>query len=194
MMRAAASALGLLVLGAAIVVGAFAAFGAFGPKAPQSPQTSSEGTTTEQARKAKQEAVSLGQTVTTGDLSWTISEAHPTTVIDKVIPPPRPRYGNFVVVTFTVKNVSDEPVTLVPGDMAIIDNDGEDFSSEAALNSGYVEFDRSPLFNELSLLEPGASREGEVNFELPVGAKGAVVRLGDGDPVANDEKYVDLEL
>ncbi len=194
MMRNVASALGLLVMGALIVVGMLAAFGAIGNKAPQSPQVEASETTTEQVSQLEREAAVLGETVTAGDVSWTVTDAHPATELNKDTPPQKPRPGNFVVVNFTVENVSEEPVTLVPGEMVIIDNEGRRFPAEAALNSPYVPFDKNILFNEKSLLEPGTTREGEVNFEVPVGASGSVLQLGDTNPNVNEEKYVDLEL
>jgi hypothetical protein len=78
--------------------------------------------------------------------------------------------------------------------MTLIDNEGRRFPAEAALNSGYLPHDLNILFNERSLLEPGTTREGEVNFELPVGASGLVLELGDTDPNVDEEQHVALEL
>ena len=50
------------------------------------------------------------------------------------------------------------------------------------------------LFNERGLLEPGVSREGRVNLELPVGASASVAQLGDTDPTVEEEEYIDLGL
>jgi Domain of unknown function (DUF4352) len=193
-MRNVGSTLGLLVMGALIVVGMLAAFGAIGNKVPQSPQVEASETTTEQVSQLEREAAALGEPVTAGDLSWTVIDARKETELHKETPPPKPRPGNFVVVNFTVENVSEEPVTLVPGEMVIVDNEGRRFPAEAAINSSYVPFDKNILFNEKSLLEPGTTREGEVNFELPVGASGSVLQLGDANPNADEEKYVDLKL
>jgi hypothetical protein len=193
-MRNLASALGLLVMGALIVVGMLAAFGAIATKAPQSPQVEASETTAEQVSQLEQEATPLGEAVTAGDVSWTVTDAHRVNELQKDTPPPKPWPGNFVVVTFTVENVSEEPVTLVPGEMVIIDNEGRRFPAEAALNSSYVEFDKNILFNEKSLLEPGTTREGEVNFQLPAGGSGSVLQVGDTNPNVDEEKYIDLEL
>src|SRR5215217_5561702 len=131
--RNVGSTLGLLVMGALIVVGMLAAFGAIGNKVPQSPQVEASETTTEQVSQLEQDATPLGEAVTAGDVSWTVTDARRVTELHKATPPPKPWPGNFVVVTFTVENVSEEPVTLVPGEMVIIDNEGRRFPAEAAL-------------------------------------------------------------
>jgi hypothetical protein len=193
-LRNAASLLGLALMGVVIVVGTLAAFGGIGEKAPQGPQTVASETTAEDVSELAEAASPLGETVTAGDVSWTVTEARTSTELNKDTPPPKPRFGNFVIVTYTVENVSEEPFTLSAGEMTIIDNEGRRFPAEAALNSGYVPHDQNILFNEKSLLEPGATEEGEVNFELPVGASGLVLQLGDADPTVNEEQNVDLEL
>lgn len=184
--------LGLALMGVVIVVGTLAAFGGIGEKAPQGAQTVSEETTAEEVSQLAQSATPLGEAVTAGDVSWTVEEARRESELNKDTPPPKPRSGNFVTVTFTAENVSEEPFTLTAGEMTLIDNEGRRFPAEAAINSGYVPHDLNILFNEKSLLEPGMTREGEVNFELPVGASGLVLELGDADPNVEEEQYVDL--
>jgi hypothetical protein len=193
-LRSAVSLLGLVLMGVVIVVGTLAAFGAVSEKSPQGPQTVAAETTAEEVSELAQSATPLEEAVSAGDVSWTVEEARRVTELTKDTPPPKPRSGNFVTVTFTVENVSEEPFTLAAGEMTIIDNEGRRFPAEAAINSGYVPHDLNILFNERSLLEPGTTREGEVNFELPVGASGLVLELGDADPNVDEEQYVDLEL
>jgi hypothetical protein len=43
-------------------------------------------------------------------------------------------------------------------------------------------------------VKSGETKEGEVNIELPTGASASIVELGDADPTANEEKYVNLGL
>lgn len=194
MLKNAASLLGLALMGVVIVVGALAAFGAVGEKATRPPQTVSEETTAEEVSELQRSASPLGEAVTAGDVSWTITEARKVTELDKDLPPPKPRSGNFVTVNFTVENISEEPFTLTGGEMTLLDNEGRTFPAEAALNSGYMPHDKNILFNEKSLMEPGMSQEGEVHFEVPVEASGVVLKVGDADPTVEEEKYVDLEL
>jgi Domain of unknown function (DUF4352) len=190
-------ALGIIALFVAIVVGMLAAFGAFGEKAPQGLQAGGFGgerTTAAQTKQAERSTNSIGQTVTTGDLSWIVTDAHQATEIHKQTWPPKTQGGNFVVVAFTVENVSDKPVTLTAGSMSVLSNDGQKLPAEARYNSDYVEDEKNILFNERSLLQPGETREGEVNFALPLGASATIVQLEDNDPTANKEQYVDLGL
>lgn len=196
MTRVFVGMLGLVVLGFAIVLGLFVAFGDLGAETPTESTVVGLEATPEQAGQDEPtaEAAAIGETVNTGDVSWTVTEARRESELTKDTPPPKPRPGNFVTVTFTVENVSEEPFTLSAGEMTIIDNEGRRFPAEAALNSGYVPHDLNILFNEKSLLEPGMTREGEVNFELPVGASGPVLEVGDADPTVDEEQNVDLEL
>lgn len=195
--------LGLIALFIAMALGLLATFGVFGQKpleafsgkTPVGSQPSgSEGTTAEGVNQLKQRAANIGETVTAGDLSWTITDARRTSEINKKTPPPKTKSGNFVVVDFTVKNTSERPVTLTSEFLPLFSDDGRKFTPQSAANGGYVEDDKNILFNERSLLQPGETREGRVNIELPLNTSASVVQLGDNDPNVNEEKYVDLKL
>jgi hypothetical protein len=93
---------------------------------------------------------------------------------------------------FTVENVSDRPVTLTGETISLYDAAGTEYLPEPDRNSSYVPYEYNILFNELSLLQPGETREGKVNFEVLPNAAGFVARLGDTDPTVSEEKYVDL--
>jgi hypothetical protein len=195
--------LGLIGLFVATLLGLLATFGAFKEKpfaayagdTPAGSQPSgSEGTTAEGVDQFKQTAATIGETVTAGDLSWTVTDAHQTTEIDKQTPPPKTLSGSFVVVDFTVENISERPVTLTSDFLPLFSDRGRKFPPQSAANSGYVEDDKNILFNEESLLQPGETKEGEANFELPLNTSASVVQLGDNDPTVDEEKYVDLGL
>jgi hypothetical protein len=194
-MKTAAGTLGLIALGIAIVVGMLATFGAFGKKASTNPMPGSPGgrtTAGQEVEQAEQAAVAIGQTVTAGDVSWTVKDAHRPTEVHKNTFPPQTKSGNYVSLTFTAENVSDVPVTLTADSMSLLSDDGQTFPAEAAINSDYVDDKKNILFNERSLLKPGETKEGEVNIELPTGASASIVELGDADPTTSEERYVNL--
>jgi len=192
-MRNAASLLGIIGLFCAIALGMLATFGFFGPKAPVGSSVSAEQVApSETANPRADQAASVGETVRAGGLSWTVTDAHPKDEVSKYTFPPETIPGSFVRLDFTVKNVSDGPVTLTDETIALYDAAGTEYLPEPDRNSSFVQPRYNILFDELGLLEPGETREGKVNFGVSPGARGFVARLGDTDPTVREEKYVDL--
>jgi hypothetical protein len=191
-MRTLASGLGLVAVGVAIVIGMLASFGAFGSKAEQESAAVGLEATVETTNPQAESAAALGQTVTAGDVSWTVTDATEETELRTYTFPPKAVPGSFVIMDFTVENVSDEPVTLTGDTVTLFDASGIDYQPEPDRNSTFVRPELSIFFNEHSLLEPGETKEGRVNFEVLPRASGFVVLLGDTDPTTSEGKYVDL--
>jgi hypothetical protein len=191
--RNAAGVLGIIGLFAAIALGMLATFGFFGPKAPLKASISAEQEAPKEAQRPRAEhAVSVGETVRAGGLSWTVTDAYPKDEVSKYTFPPETIRDSFVRLDFTVKNVSDRPITLTDETIVLYDAAGTQYLPEADLNSSFVLPKYNILFDELGLLEPGESREGKVNFGVLPNAEGFVAQLGDTDPTLHEEKYVDL--
>jgi hypothetical protein len=199
-LRLVASALGLVALVAAMVVGALAATGVLGEAATSSRVGGSQVETPEEPTLVKPETRSIDSSAVAGKLSWTVDEARLTNVVRGFALPPDPLRGNIVVVTFSVENVSDGPVTLNPESLVIVDEEGRKSPPAASVNTEYVVPKYAILFNEGGLLDPGEKKEGKVVFDLsvPFGVypsadlSGFRLQLGDGDPTKKEEKYVDL--
>jgi hypothetical protein len=199
-LRLVASALGLVALVAAMVVGALAATGVLGEAATSSRVGGSQVETPEEPTLVKPETRSIDSSAVAGKLSWTVDEARLTNVVRGFALPPDPLRGNIVVVTFSVENVSDGPVTLNPESLVIVDEEGRKSPPAASVNTEYVVPKYAILFNEGGLLDPGEKKEGKVVFDLsvPFGVNpsadlsGFRLQLGDGDPTKKEEKYVDL--
>jgi hypothetical protein len=199
-LRTVASALGLVALLVAIVVGALAASGVLGEAATSYRVRGSQAEAPEEPTLTEPTTRSIDESVVAGKLSWTVDEARRVDVIHGFTLPPSPLRGNFVVVTFSVKNVSDGPVTLNPDSLVLVDEEGREGPPAASVNTEYVVPDKAILFNERGLLEPGEEKEGKVVFDLSVpfgvnpsaNLSGFRLRLGDGDPSKKEEKYVDL--
>ena len=200
MVKAVAGALGLVALVAAIVVGGLAASGVLGEAATSYRVRGSQTEAPEEPTLAEPTTRTIDESVVAGKLSWTVDEARRVNVIHGFTFPPSPLRGNFVIVTFSVKNVSDGPITLNPDSLVLVDEEGREGPPAASVNTEYVVPDKAILFNEQGLLEPGEEKEGKVNFDLtvPFGVNLSAnlsdfrLRLGDGDPNKKEEKYVDL--
>jgi hypothetical protein len=192
-LRNAAGVLGLIGLFAAIVLGMLATFGFFGPKASERASVSAEQEAPAETHNPRAEqATAVGETVRAGGLSWTVIDAYPKDEVSKYTFPPETIRDSFVRLDFTVKNVSDRPVTLTDETIVLYDAAGTEYLPEADRNSSFVLPKYNILFNELGLLQPGETREGKVNFGVLPNAEGFVAQLGDTDPTLHEEKYVDL--
>lgn len=194
-MRAFFGTLGLIGLVLAMVVGMFAAFGAFGEKVTLSSPTAELDALPEQTVQSEPTtAARTGEAVTTGDVSWTVSDASRESELRRYTFPPKTFPGDYVSIDFTVENVSDEPVTLNDETITLVDSKGNEYRAEAARNNAVVEPDKNLLFGEESLLEPGETKEGKVNFEVLAASSGFKALLGGTDPTVSERRAVDLGL
>ena len=192
MMRNAAGALGIVGLFAAIVIGMLATFGVFGPKASVESIAAGQEATMETTNQRAEQAASIGETVKTGDVAWTVTDAYPKDEVSKYTFPPETVSGSYVRLDFVVENISERPVTLTDEAITLYDASGIEYLPESDRNSTYVPAKYNILFNELSLLHPGETKEGKVNFEVLINAEGFVALLGDTDPTVSQGEYVDL--
>lgn len=193
MVKNAAGALGIVGLFTAIVLGMLATFGIFGlgasvgssiPPGQEAPM----GATNERA----DQAASVGETVSAGDVSWTVTGAFSKDEVSTYTFPPQTVRGSYVHMDFIVENVSDRPVTLTDETIIVYDAAETEYLPEPDRNSAYVPPRYNILFNELGLLHPGETKEGKVNFEVLPNAGGFVAQLGGTDPTVSKGEYVDL--
>jgi len=192
--------LGLIGLAAALVVGALAATGVLSEAATSSSTGGSKAEIPQKAHKAPSATSSIDRSVRAGKLVWAVENARRVNVLPGFALPPDPLHGDYVTITFSVKNVSDGPVTLGSQSLTLLDEKGRESPPAASVNSEYVEPERAILFNERGLLEPGEEKGGRVNFDLIVPFEidpsadlfGFRLRLDDGEPTKKEEKDVDL--
>ena len=122
----------------------------------------------ENPKQLNQHVAAVGQSVTAGDAKWTITDLYQTNGLKKYSFPPSTQQGAFLVVHFKVKNVSDLPVTLTPDSIGLRSKEGRENYAQANVNSGYVKPEKNIIFTEKSLIQPGATVEGVVNFDLGI--------------------------
>lgn len=200
MLRSAAGGLGILAFMGAIVVGSLAAMGIISDAARSFYVGGSEADIVPATRHSEPETRLIGETATAGGLTWTVYSARRTTEVKGFALPPAPLRGDFVIVSFAVENVSDGPVTLTPESLVLVDEAGRESPPAASVNTEYVVPEYAVLFNERALLDRGEEEKGRIVFDLevPFGVNpsadlsGFRLRLGDGDPTVEEERYVDL--
>jgi len=195
--------LGLLSLIAAIVIGSLAAVGVLSDAATSS-RVGAPGNSAAQEEAAQIEPTQrvLNESVSAGKLHWTVHEVSRMSELHAYTYPPTTLHGDFLVVSFTVKNTSEEPVTLTEDSIGLVDGNGLEGHPAASVNSEYVDPEKAILFNEGGLLDPGEDEDGKVNFDLSVpfdiepssDLSGLRLQLGDGDPTVEEGKRLDLGL
>ena len=193
--------LGLLSLIAAVIVGSLAAAGVLSPAATSSRVGAPGNYAAQQAAAPAGPAKRLlDESVSAGNLRWSVHEVSRRSELDAYTYPPTILHGDFLVVSFTVKNTSEVPVTLTEDSIALVARNGFESRPAASVNSEYVEPERAILFNERGLLEPGEEKKGRVNFDLTIpfeinpsaDLSGFRLLLDDDDPTRKEEKYVNL--
>ncbi len=187
---------GMLGLVALFIVIAIGGYGAFVNKLPAGYGTAAgleaAGEATSQQAGQDEQAAGIGETVNAGDVSWSVTDASRETELHTYTFPPKSVPGSYVSIDFTVENVSDRSVTLTGDTISLFDAEGNEFRPEPDRNSTFVKPELNILFNEHSLLQPGESKEGRVNFGVLPRSSGFRALLGDTDPSVSEGRYVDL--
>lgn len=193
-MKTVLGTLGIVALFLALIVGGYGAFISKPSVANSEDPVGLEATAEATNQQAGQAAAAIGETVTAGDVSWTVTDASLETELCSFTFPQECAPGRYVSLEFIAENVTDRPVTLTQKTITLFDASGIEYQPEPDRNSVYVRPELNILFNEHSLLQPGAIKEGKANFEVLPNASGIVALLGDTDLTASEGKYVNLRL
>lgn len=187
---------GMLGLAALFIVMAVGGYGAFVNKLPAGYGTAAgleaTGEATSQQAGQDEQAAGIGETVNAGDVSWSVTDASRETELHTYTFPPKSVPGSYVSIDFTVENVSNRSVTLTGDTISLFDAEGNEFRPEPDRNSTFVKPELNILFNEHSLIQPGESKEGKVNFGVLPNSSGIRALLRDTDPSVSEGRYVDL--
>jgi hypothetical protein len=130
--------------------------------------------------------VKIGQPVTVGDASWTVTSAQPRTQLNS-------RYadskqGNFVVADFAFTNNGTESKTLHSTALKLVDSNQREFDPDTD-TFGYIPNDRDIFLEQVN---PGLTKEGQVIFSVAPGASGFRLELSDTNWFKTGKAYVDL--
>lgn len=136
---------------------------------------------------AKSKAASIGETVTAGDVAWTVRSVQESTELKAF---GQRKRGNFIVVDVTFTNNGNEAVTLDSSSLAILDDKGRTSETDPDA-SMYVPQSQDLFLNQVN---PGVSKQGRAIFDVAPDAKGLILRVGDTNPFGGENAYVDLGL
>lgn len=158
----------LLMIG---LVGCFAIVGGGGEEEP-APQD--------------QSAVSIGEPVPVGDVTWTVTDAKKASRLTARFADPA--QGNFVIVNFRFTNNDNEAVTLHNNSLALFDSEG---------NKSEVDSDKFQYISDnrrilLESINPGVTKEGQVIFTVSPNSSGFKLQAGDTRGGSNKNGYIDM--
>ncbi|MDX6381460.1 MAG: hypothetical protein QOI57_2484 [Rubrobacteraceae bacterium] len=149
------------------------------------------GETGQQAKQSggqpAESTVAVGQPLTVGDVEWTVMDAHPANKLVSSIDSGT-KQGNFVVVDYQIKNISDEGLTPSSQPIALFDGNGRKFKFDT---DTYLYIDWSKVIFRFTVA-PGNSEEGQFIFEVPPDASQFQLQLGEANPFSNNSGYVNL--
>ena len=141
----------------------------------------------EEYAAAKDDAAAVGETVTAGNVAWTVQTAQETTELKAFGSRKR---GNFVIVDVLFKNNSNEPVTLDSSSLVILDDRGRESETDPDA-SMYVPTNQDLFLNQVN---PGVTKRGRAIFDVAPDAEGLILRVGDTNPFGGEDAYVDLGI
>ena len=136
---------------------------------------------------AKKKAAPIGETVTAGNVAWTVQSVQQVTELKSL---GQRKQGNFIVVDLVFKNNGDEAVTLDSASLAILDDKGRTSETDPDA-SMYVPSNQDLFLNQVN---PGVSKQGRAIFNVAPDAKGLILRAGDTNPFGGEDAYVDLGI
>ena len=144
--------------------------------------------------KGKQPAVAIGQPVTVGDVTWTVTNARQADQLRQEGAPKgagKTEQGNFVIVDFDFTNNGNEPANLSTASLALLDSEGRESEPDSD-KFLYIPRDRNVFV--LDRINPGVTQQGQVIFTVAPGASGFTLQLGDGRALSNDTGQVNLGI
>ncbi|MBA3474013.1 MAG: DUF4352 domain-containing protein [Rubrobacter sp.] len=142
--------------------------------------------------KQKEEAaeVGVGQPVTAGDIEWTVTDARQT---DRLSQESFGQFGdtktgNFVVVDLLFTNNGNEPSTLSPQSLTLMDSSDRESRPDTD-TIGYIPNERNIFLEQVN---PGVAQEGTAIFTVAPDASGFRLQVGDTNPFGGEDALVDL--
>lgn len=136
---------------------------------------------------AKRKASPIGETVTAGDVAWTVESVQQATELKAL---GERKKGNFIIVDVVFKNNGDEAVTLDSSSLAILDDKGR--TSETDTDASMYVPSNLDLF--LNQVNPGVTKNGRAIFSVAPDAQGLILRVGDTNPFGGEDAFVDLGI
>jgi uncharacterized protein DUF4352 len=176
---------GCIVLPVLLLIGFVACVAVFGSGSREEAGSKSG------ALKGKEDSASIGEPVTVGDVTWTVTNARQANqlrqqgVSSKFA---KTEQGNFVIVDFDFTNNGNETITLHNDSLALIDSEGR----ESKADSGYFPYIPEDQRIFLERINPGVTQRGQAIFEVAPRASGFTLQAGDARALTDKNGYIDL--
>lgn len=188
MLKAAGTALLFTVLTFAVGCGGDEASN---PSAEETagPETTEQASTTEETEPSAEDSMaSVGETITVGNVRWTVTEAQQ---LDRIVSRLGSEEGNFVVVDVSFTNNANQDVILATPFVTLVDNEGREFEADQDRNFTHLDPEKNMFVGQV---KPGSTREGRIIFSVAPDSSGIMLKVGDGTFASDETGYIDLGL
>jgi hypothetical protein len=143
---------------------------------------------TTESDSAEDSAASVGDTVTVGDVQWTVTNAEPHNILVSRL---GTEEGDFVVVDLTFSNNSNQDITLATPMLTLVDSEGREFEADIESNFFHVYEEENMFVNHVV---PGATKDGKIIFSVDPGASGFKLQVGEGRFASDETRLIDLGI
>jgi hypothetical protein len=157
-----------------------------GEQQEQQPEDTSQ---ENQQSQDQSEVASIGEEVTVGDVSYTVTDAERVTRLEDPYDVEEPLTGNFMLLSFTFTNNGSEPVTV--SDLGMYLYDSEDSQYETDTEAAYYLPDDTAMYM-LDRVNPGLSQDVQTLYAIPPDAGGFELEVSSGF-FATETARIDLE-
>jgi hypothetical protein len=142
---------------------------------------------TEQTTGSAESAASVGDTVTVGNVQWTVTKGEWSDILVS------DRWGNdegtFVILDVDLANKSNQDLRLATPFMTLVDSQGREFEPDIEANFFHLWGEENMFVGKI---EPGTTKEGKVIFPIEPDSSGLKFRVGEAKFASNETRDIDL--
>ncbi len=150
-------------------------------------KTESEGRTA--VSSTEQPAAAIGETVTLGDVQWTVTEVLRS---DLLVSRLGVEEGDFVIVDVDFTNNSNQDITLATPFVTLVDGEGREIEANIEDNFLHVYASENMFVDHV---KPGATKEGKILFSVDdPAASGFKLQVGEARFASSETTLIDLGI
>lgn len=135
---------------------------------------------------AEQSTASVGDTVTVGDVQWTVTKAEWSDILVSRF---GDQEGNFVLLNVDFWNNSNQDLRLATPMLALVDSEGREYEPDIDVNFFHVYGDENMFVGKV---EPGARKQGMIIFPVEPDSSGFKFRVGEAKFASNETRDIEL--
>ncbi len=160
-----------------------------GASSPPANEEVAEQDAAEQTEPAREEVASVGDVVTVGDVQWSVTDAEE---LDELISN-KGEYepGNFVIVDITLRNNSNQDLTVATPFLTLVDDQGRESEADIDTNFTYL-FPEENMF--VDQIRPGSTKEGKAIFAVNSDGEGFELQVGEAKFASDETASIDLGI